>query len=381
LVEEENRLLQSRLSRVPAPRRPHYLPEERLRILAFKAATGLTVAELAERFLVTALTITSWLGRVDEEGSAALLRMPTPIHRFPEFMRELVRSLKESCPSMGKVRIAQMLGRAGLALAPSTVRRILKERSSPTPPRSQPSVTQRRRAAVKARQPHDAWHSDFSVVPTALGFFVPWLPFAILQRWPFCWWVCVVLDHYSRAVVHAGVFRKQPTAAETCALLDEAIAIAGATPKYIVTDQGAQFRLDYRDWCRARRIRARFGAIGQHGALAILERFMLTLKEEGFRKILVPLAFSPMQAELGSFVRWYNTLRPHQTLRGATPAEIRDRLLPAFQRPALETRSRIRPRGDGTRAMRRRVRGRLRLVVEHVDGRGHLPVVSLRRAA
>src|SRR5688572_2972286 len=165
-----------------------------------------------------------------------------------------------------------MLARAGLSLAPSSVRRMLKERSSPPPPSAQPSVTQRRRPPVKSRQPHHVWHADFSVVPTAFGFFVPWLPFAILQRWPFCWWVCVVLDHFSRAVVHAGVFRKQPTTAETWALLDEAIAIARAKPKYIVTDQGAQFRVEYRDWCQACGIRARFGAIGEHGAIAILER-------------------------------------------------------------------------------------------------------------
>jgi len=41
----------------------------------------------------------------------------------------------------------------------------------------------------------------------------------LVQRWPFAWWIAVVLDHFSRAVVRVDVFRKEPTAAEICAML------------------------------------------------------------------------------------------------------------------------------------------------------------------
>ncbi len=38
---------------------------------------------------------------------------------------------------------------------------------------------------------------------------VPWVPWTLLQRWPFCFWLGVVMDHYSRSVVAWKLFRKQ----------------------------------------------------------------------------------------------------------------------------------------------------------------------------
>jgi hypothetical protein len=45
-----------------------------------------------------------------------------------------------------------------------------------------------------------------------IGSWAPWLPFALPQRWPFCWWVAVVIDHYSRRVMGIETFRNNPTA-------------------------------------------------------------------------------------------------------------------------------------------------------------------------
>lgn len=59
----------------------------------------------------------------DEEGPEALIQMHRPVNRFPDFVIYLVRRLKTLCPSMGKVRIAQVLARAGLHLGATTVAR------------------------------------------------------------------------------------------------------------------------------------------------------------------------------------------------------------------------------------------------------------------
>jgi hypothetical protein len=65
----------------------------------------------------------------------------------------------------------------------------------------------------------------------------------------------------------------------------------------------------------------------------------------------------------------------------SAPAEVRDGVVAACDRPALEPRARYPlARGQPVR-MARRVRRKLELVVEHVDGRRHLPIVSLRQAA
>lgn len=63
-----------------------------------------------------------------------------------------------------------------------------------------------------AKYPNHVWHVDLTIVPTVSGFWTAWLPFALPQRWPFCWWLSVVIDHFSRRVMGVAVLRKQPSA-------------------------------------------------------------------------------------------------------------------------------------------------------------------------
>jgi len=87
------------MSRIPAQRRPHYLPTERLAILELRAARCWSQSQTADRLLVTPATIASWMGRLDEEGPAALVQMREPVNRFPDFVAYLVRRLKTLCPT------------------------------------------------------------------------------------------------------------------------------------------------------------------------------------------------------------------------------------------------------------------------------------------
>jgi uncharacterized circularly permuted ATP-grasp superfamily protein len=66
--------------------------------------------------------------RLDEDGPSQLVRTAEPVNRFPDFVRVLVAELRAVVPTAGKVRIAQLLARAGLHLAPTTVRRMLEQR-------------------------------------------------------------------------------------------------------------------------------------------------------------------------------------------------------------------------------------------------------------
>jgi transcriptional regulator with XRE-family HTH domain len=113
LLREETWIKDARMEQIPAHRRPHYPPVERLAILELRAARGWSQAQTAEHFLVTPLTISSWNRRLDEEGADALVRIPVPVNTFPEFVGYLVRRPKVLCPSMGKARIANVLCRAG----------------------------------------------------------------------------------------------------------------------------------------------------------------------------------------------------------------------------------------------------------------------------
>jgi len=381
LLKEEIRLKDARMNRIPAQRRPHYLPIERLAILELRAARGWSQAQTADRMLVTPATVSSWMSRLDEEGPDALIWMRRPVNRFPDFVVYLVRRLKTLCPSMGKVRIANVLARAGLHLSATTVARML-ETSEPRPPEPGTADVVRR---LHSDRPNHIWHVDLTTIPTAWGFWVPWLPWALPPRWPFCWWVAVVIDHFSRRIIGFAAFTQNPTSVAVRQLLGRVIPEVGASPSHLITDHGTQFTDEgFRRWCRRRGIRQRFGAVGKYGSIAVIERLIRTMKTEALRRILVPLDRRSLRRELGLFVEWYNRHRPHSSLEAATPDEVYFQRQPAAHAARVEPR-RHWPRGSPCSAPRALVRGRrgqrLALRVTYLAGRRHLPIIELEKAA
>ena len=226
---------------------------------------------------------------------------------------------------------------------------------------------------------------DLTTVPTAGGFWVPWVPWALPQRWPFCWWVGVIVDHFSRRIMGVGVFTQNPTSGAVRQMLGRAIRQAGTAPDHLITDQGTQFTDEnFRKWCRRRGIRQRFGAVQKYGSISVIERLMRTMKSEALRRILVPLDRRAFRREVSLFVRWYNGHRPHSSLQAAAPDEIYLEHLPRSREPRFEPR-RHWPRGSPCAGPAAPVRGnrgqRLALVVTHLAGRQHLPIVELKKAA
>jgi hypothetical protein len=174
LLREEIRIKDARLDRIPALRRPHYQPTERLAILELRALRGWSLAQTARVFHVTPATIASWFTRLDEEGPTALLRTSVPVNKYPDFVRYLVQRLQVLCPRLGKVKIAQVLTRAGLHLSTTSVGRMRRE--SPMPPSTARRETMASVRRVTAQYPNQLWHADLTTVPTSAGFWTSWLP-------------------------------------------------------------------------------------------------------------------------------------------------------------------------------------------------------------
>ncbi len=408
MLREELRIKDARMGRIDPSKRPFYLPQERMAVLELRAARGWTMAGTSRRFLVTAATIASWAGRAEEQGKDALVQLREPVNKFPDFVGGMVRRLKTLCPRMGKVKIAQTLSRAGLHLGATTVGRMLKQRRThhaprdvvphaereeyvpadpwfnPEPTATAAKVNSNKRRVVTAKYPNHVWHSDLTAVPIT-GLWVPWLPFSLPQCWPFCWWVAVVVDHFSRRAMGLAVFKTPPTSAAVRQFLGTLIANAKSKPKYLVCDKGSQFWCDdFKDWCRRKEIRPRFGAIGQHGSIAVVERFIETLKYCGTRLFLVPFRRESFRHELDYLVGWYNEHRPHTTLARRTPNEVYHNGFPACRRPRYEPRARW-PRGSPCARPHALVRGKpsvpLELEVTFHHGRKHLPIIGVRPAA
>jgi len=232
---------------------------------------------------------------------------------------------------------------------------------------------------ISARKPNDLWHVDLTTVPTSLGFWVSWVPFALPQVWPFCWWMGIAVDHSSRRVMGFAVFPRQPTANAVRGFMERLFRVAGHQPRHLVSDQGRQFvAREFRRWCRRRCIRQRFGAIGQYGSLA-------TLKTECTRRLIaVPYRLAAFDQDLGLYFSWYNSHRPHTRLGAATPDEVYYHRRTAVRAPRFEPRPRW-PRRAPCAFPRTLIRGqpgvRLDLDVRYLSERRHLPIVTLKPAA
>ncbi|MFO7870509.1 MAG: DDE-type integrase/transposase/recombinase [Kiritimatiellia bacterium] len=364
LLREEIRIKGARMRKIPARHRPFYPPAERMAILEMKAVRGWNLRQTAEAFLVEPEAVASWMKRVEDDS---LVQINTPVNRFPAFVRYLTQRIKVLCPVMGKQRIAGVLARAGLHLSGTTVGRILRERSFPTGPvdpvdpvKNMPCRT------VTARHPNHVWHVDLTTVPTGKGFWTSWFPHALPQVWPFCWWVAVVIDHFSRRVMGLAVFPYQPSSLEVRTFLGRVMGRNKAHPKHIISDRGGQFDCPaFRKWAKRKRIKPRYGAVGKYGSIAVVERFIRSLKNECIRQILVPLDAGEFREELELYSIWYNEFRPHTFLNGRTPEERYNQeplKLPTPDVPNCQLPE-------------------MRLNVSFLEGRKHLPVVELKKAA
>lgn len=83
-------------------------------------------------------------------------------------------------------------------------------------------------------------------MPTLFGFWVPWVPYALVQTWPFGVWLVLVLDHFSRSVVASVAFESQPSAVQVREVLERAVRAARRAPRQMVSDRGSQFQCVFR---------------------------------------------------------------------------------------------------------------------------------------
>jgi len=107
---------------------------------AITYARGWFLVQTAKAFWVEPDTVGMWLKGLDESGPASLVQMAEPVNKFPDFVRHIVCRLKAICPSLGKVKIAQMLAKAGLHLCATTIGRMLKAKTPAPDPTNVPSA-------------------------------------------------------------------------------------------------------------------------------------------------------------------------------------------------------------------------------------------------
>ena len=218
---------------------------------------------------------------------------------------------------------------------------ILKEHSiSPPDPTNDEAGKQ---CKIVSKYPGHTWNADLTAVPISGGFWTYWIPNAICQRWPVCWWVLNVVDHFSRRSVGFAVFQCRPVSEEVTAALDRIMDAEQIRPRSLLTKR-PDFKCEHfgNVWCKAKNIRYRFGRC-QQARVHCCCRTLSSHDEEILRLIVIPEDQSQFEREVQCIVDWYNESRPHMTFNGKTRHEV------YHSRPPANEQSRIEPRRDWPR--------------------------------
>ena len=236
-----------------------------------------------------------YLPRPTSAADLALMRRIDELHLEYPFMgaRMLRRQLQREGVQVGRRHIGTLMQRMGiqaLAPQPGTSKRAPGHKIYP--------YLLRKLAIVRSNQ---VWALDTTYIPMARGFV----------------YLTAVVDVASRRVLA----HKVAITLEACRareVIEQAFARWG-TPAIVNTDQGSQFTAqDFVDAVLSRGCQMSMDGRGAWRDNVFVERLWRTIKyEEVYLKAYenVPEA----RAEIGRYITFYNTKRPHSSLDGQTP--------------------------------------------------------------
>ena len=181
------------------------------------------------------------------------------------------------------------------------------------------------------------------------------------------------------------MFKCRPASDEVTAAMDRIMSAEQVKPRHLIVDQGLVVKCEHFEnvWCEARNILPRFGAVGRHDSLSVVERFHKTLKKM-LLLITVPEHQPDFEHEVGLVIDWYNEHRPHKTLDGKTPNEVYFSRPPANEQPRIQPRQNW-PHGSPCAKPKVGIDGEpgdaVLLELDGHQGRRHLPIIRVGRTA
>lgn len=283
-----------------------YNLKERLFILWHMEYFQIPRRNVTKTFGIARSTLYRWLKRIDDVPDYT----QQPWNKTPESLAALVWRISKDNIDWGRVRISNQLKLLNVFLAASTVRNILQRPNPTTPlPRTNPKKSVPQNASgcrIPAWYPNHLWSIDL----TEVYYWGLWKIYVI-----------VAIDHFSRKVVAVTPLESPNTGAVIDAL-DNAFVIS-RKPKHIITDHGSVFTSPaFRDFLNSNNVKIRYGAVGQHGSIAVTERVIETLKYEWLNKVPIIRGYQHLIDLCNDFSEWYNNWRPHEFLGNATPAMV-----------------------------------------------------------
>lgn len=260
---------------------------------------GTPVTQLLAWLGVPASTYYDWCkryGQPNVHNAAA----PRRSWLLPE-ERQAILDFEREHPDEGYRRLSfMMLDADVVAASPSSVYRVLKSAGR--------IGAQDRRASLKGHgfdqpdQAHAHWHIDVSYLNICGTFY----------------YLCTILDGYSRYIVHWEI-REQMTEADVETILQRAHeAFPGVTPR-LISDNGPQFVArefkEFVRFCGMTHVRTAPYYPQSNGKV---ESWHKTVKRECIRP-LTPLNLADARRIVAGFVREYNDNRLHSGIGHVTP--------------------------------------------------------------
>lgn len=196
-----------------------------------------------------------------------------------------------------------MLDQDVVACSPSSVYRVLKKAGLLAG--QTPHVTKKGTGYVQPLQAHQEWHIDVSYLNIAGTFY----------------YLCSVLDGYSRFIVHWEI-RESMTEADVTTILQRAREIfPGVTPR-IISDNGPQFiAKDFKEFIRIAGMTHVRTSPYYPQSNGKLERFHKTIKGECIR-VKVPLSLEDARRLVDEYVTHYNHVRLNSAIGYLAPKDM-----------------------------------------------------------
>lgn len=240
-------------------------------------------------------------GHVNEHNSS----VPRD-HWLTDDEKARIHTFARAHPLEGYRRLTfMMLDADVVACSPTSVYRVLKAAnllagSSPTP-------TKKGTGFVQPLKAHEHWHIDVSYLNIAGTFY----------------FLCSVLDGYSRMIVHHEIREKMEESDVEVILQRAREAHPGATPR-IISDNGPQFLAkDFKEFIRVAGMTHVKTSPYYPQSNGKIERWHKTLKGESIR-VSVPLSLEDARRIVADYVNYYNTVRLHSAIGYVTPKDKLD---------------------------------------------------------
>ncbi len=281
------------------PGRVRYEPADRAWFAAL--ARLIPRRRWAEVFPVTPATLLAWHRKLAAgKYDTSKRRKPGRPQASPGIVRLIVRLAREN-PLWGHRRIHGELVKLGVAVAPSTVWKILHAAGiDPAPRRSGPSWRQFLRAQAAGIVAVDFLHVDTVLIKRL--------------------YVLVFIEHGTRRM-HLGGVTASPTGEWTVQQARNLALSIGERfedVKFLIRDRGSNFTASFDAVFQAGGTRILRTAVQAPRMNATCERLVGTLRRELLDRVLI-LGEAHLRTVLAEYQGHYNTARPHQGIAQRVP--------------------------------------------------------------